>query len=131
MLVAHGTWLRAISSPRGSASVLEKVGIWPVSAPAEESGGTPKKVSRARISERPAKAAPGIIHVALGEVIALLDPPGSGHCVPANHYRERITIGQIEDVLGGFGRGKLLCFECFDQFSGSGKECGIVGIFEI
>ena len=111
--------------------MLGQVRIWPVSAPAEESGGAPEQVSGARTSERPAEAAPGVIHVAVGEVIALLDPPGSGHSVAANHHRERIMVGQIEDMLAGFGRGKLLCFECLDQFSGSGKECGIVGIFEI
>ena len=53
-----------------------------MSAPAEESSRTPEQVSGARISERPAEAAAGVIHVALGDVIALLDPPAdSGNCV--------------------------------------------------
>lgn len=78
--------------------ILGKMGIWPVSAPAEENGGTPEQVPGLRIRERPAEPA-AIVHVALGDVIVLLGPPGAGHRIAANHHRERIMVGQIEDAL--------------------------------
>jgi hypothetical protein len=82
-----------------------------VSTPTEEHGGTPEEVLCVRMTERPAEAAAGKIHIALGDVIALLDPPGAEHRVAANHDRQRIMVSQIEDALGGFGRGKFLCLD--------------------
>ena len=71
----------------------------------------PKRSCVSRMTERPAEAAAGKIHIALGDVIALLDPPGAEHRVAANYDRQRIMVSQIEDALGGFGRGKFLCLE--------------------
>ena len=85
--------------------VNAKVGIWPVSAPAEESSGTRDHITCQRRGESPAEASPHKAQVSFCELVFFLHPVSANQGIFANRNRKRILARHVEDALGRVGRG--------------------------